>query len=275
MRKEFGKRGEVRCMIPSHVHMMAMTGAATTETKKKVISVLGLKDPVLVSMSPDKANISYWVRDLTSVEKAFGPLLEKLYMQRTKLPRVIINCQRPEDCADIYQFFCTSLKTHFTDPVGAPNLARFRLVDMYHSVTCKDVQSSIVSSMCRSDSPLRILACTAAFGMDIDCVDVQQVVHWRPSPDVESYLQEVGRAGRNGEPSNALIFAPRQLARCKSSEDMKKYCSNKAVCRRVVLFSYLGCDAAQVTGCKCCDVCALTCSCNSCNVNDFPVGLSY
>ena len=42
--------------------------------------------------------------------------------------------------------------------------------------------------------------------MGIDCVDVRQVIHWRPSSDIESYVQECGRAGRNGLPSNAVLF---------------------------------------------------------------------
>ena len=46
--------------------------------------------------------------------------------------------------------------------------------------------------------------CTIAFGMGIDCAGVNQVIHWRPSADVESYMQECGRAGRNGQASSAV-----------------------------------------------------------------------
>ena len=48
--------------------------------------------------------------------------------------------------------------------------------------------------------------CTIAFGMGIDCADVRQVIHRGPSSDIESYVQECGQAGRNGFPSNAVLF---------------------------------------------------------------------
>ena len=51
-----------------------------------------------------------------------------------------------------------------------------------------------------------VLYGTLAFGMGIDCVHVCQVIHWGPSLDIESYVQECGRAGRNGLPSNAVLF---------------------------------------------------------------------
>ena len=53
---------------------------------------------------------------------------------------------------------------------------------------------------------LRIVVCTIAFGMGIDCAGVNQVIHWRPSADVESYIQECGRAGRRGQASSAVVI---------------------------------------------------------------------
>ena len=51
-------------------------------------------------------------------------------------------------------FFLSLLKNEFTEPVGAPNFAQFRLVDMYTSVTRKSVQESIVASFSTGDSPI-------------------------------------------------------------------------------------------------------------------------
>ena len=91
----------------------------------------------------------------------------------------------------------------FTEPVGAPNLAQFCLVDMYTNVTHKLMQLRFHSSLLsKGDAPLRIAICTIAFGMGIDCVDVCQVIHWGPSSDVESNIQECGRAGHNCQPAN-------------------------------------------------------------------------
>eukprot|EP00731_Ephydatia_muelleri_P005223 Em0002g1399a len=50
-----------------------------------------------------------------------------------------------------------------------------------------------------SAAPLRIVVATVAFGMGVNCCSENQVIHWGPATDMEGYLQECGRAGRNGE----------------------------------------------------------------------------
>ena len=76
------------------------------------------------------------------------------------------------------------LKHEFTEPISACmayNASKFRLVDMYTSVTQKEVQESIVKSFSCATASLCIVVCTIAFGMGIDCAGVNQVIHWRPS----------------------------------------------------------------------------------------------
>lgn len=85
----------------------------------------------------------------------------------------------------------------FTSPVGTPDLPMFRLVDMYMSLTESEVKDSIVSNFTK-DSPLRVIVATIAFGMGVDCHDVCQVIHYGFPSDVESHVQETGRAGRDG-----------------------------------------------------------------------------
>ena len=89
-------------------------------------------------------------------------------------------------------FFRSQLQHEFTEPISAPNLSCFRL-DIFTSTTHKDVQESIIASFCQSAAPLRIVICTIAFGMGLDCADVSQVIHWGPAFDLESYMQECGQ----------------------------------------------------------------------------------
>ena len=96
---------------------------------------MGLIGTVIVSSSPDKPNIIYSVRVKASIEDVFIPLVIKLRAVRCRLPRVIIYCRRCEECAELYHFFHSSLKQEFTEPVAAPNLAMFCLVDVYTGVT--------------------------------------------------------------------------------------------------------------------------------------------
>ena len=91
------------------------------------------------------------------------------------------------------------------EPSDAPDLLRFRLVEMFTSCTDDDVKGQIISSF-TSESPLRIVCATVAFGMGLDCTDVCQVSHAGAPDDVESYIQETGRGGRDGNLSLATLL---------------------------------------------------------------------
>ena len=69
-----------------------------------------------------------------------------------------------------------------------------------------DIKGQIISSF-TSESPLRIVCPTLAFGMGLDCTDVCQVIHVGAPDDVESYIQKTGRGGHDGNLSLATLLA--------------------------------------------------------------------
>ena len=87
---------------------MALTATATT-TRNKIITILGMLSPKVVSVSPEKSNITYWVRQKSSIEEVFTPIADKLKSERANMPRVIIFCKRCEECTILYQFFLSNL----------------------------------------------------------------------------------------------------------------------------------------------------------------------
>ena len=72
-----------------------------------------------------------------------------------------------------------TLGLYGTEPIGAPDLVRFRLVDIFSSITEKEVKESILKSFCKPDGNLRVLIATIAFGLGLDCPDIRHVYHWR------------------------------------------------------------------------------------------------
>ena len=156
----------------------------------------------------------------------------------------------------------------FTEPPGAPDISKYRIVDMFTSITDGDVKESILTSFKISDSHLRIVISTIAFGMGVDCPNVRQVVHFGPSSDIESYIQETGRAGRDGQLALALLLrkSPKGIA---LHQQMRQYVDNSTMCRRDTLFqdidNYKHVDMGYL--CMCCDICAKKCVCGMCQRN--------
>ena len=101
---------------------------------------------------------------------------------------------------------------------------------------------------------------TIAFGMDLDSPNIRKVIHWGPSSDVESYVQETGRVGRNGEFALAtLYFAKEELSKARHvTDDMISYVKNEDKCRKEVLFSSFDqtvCATPTSSICTCYDIC--------------------
>ena len=131
-RKEYSRLGEVRSILPHNVHVMALTATATKTLRRDVYDVLGMENPVLVSVSPDKDNIKYVVAGFLTMDKAFGPIADQLYESHTLFGRTIIFCQKLDDCCKLYRYFRQKLGDHFTVPHGSQDLCRNRVVDMFH-----------------------------------------------------------------------------------------------------------------------------------------------
>ncbi len=131
-----------------------------------------MRNELVVSRPPVKLNMMYSVQ--SSIEETFSSVVKRIQEERIACPRVIVYCTNYRDCANIYLNFITSLGNSFTEPPDAPDLPRFRLVDMFMSCTEEIVKESI---------------------------DIRQVIHYGSPSDIESYIQQTGRAG-------GIVFPP-------------------------------------------------------------------
>lgn len=124
--------------------------------------------------------------------------------------------------------------------------------------------------MATVDGHLRVLISTMAFGMSVNCKSVRRVVHFGPSKTVELYIQECGRAGRDGLPSTCVLLY-NGLTATHCDVEMKKYLSlqDNGMCNRKWLMSHFGCaDDPSSVGHECCGSCLKTCDCNDQNCGD-------
>ena len=201
-----------------------------------------------------------------TLDEAFTSLIDELKANRTKMDRTIIFCSTHDSCATIYRFFRCSLgDDNISEPRSLPYIPKYRIIDMYSSCTTDDVKKSIVYNFCKPNGKLRVLIATIAFGMGLDCADVRRIIHWGPPSSIESYIQEVGRSGRDGEVAHAaLMYSNMDIGHDYVEDRMKNYCRNEDRCRREILFADFEKPERSPTGCNCCDVCSLICNCVKC-----------
>ena len=250
------KVGEVRSILPQKTPVMALTATATRSLQFELIDIVGMISPSLLVLPPCKPNLTYKVLSYTSLKDNFTSLCEGLKRERKQYPRTIIYCQQLKDCANIYLFLQDALGPEFTEPPGAPSLTQYRLVDMFTSCTDDDVKEKIIS-MFTIPSCLRVICATVAFGMGINCPDVRSVIHFGPPEDLESYIQETGRGGRDGLPAQAVLLVNKKLLRHVNKE-MRLYCESRNECRRNLLFRSMegyDSDVHKVPPNECCDIC--------------------
>jgi bloom syndrome protein len=265
-RKAFMLIGNLRSVIPTGVNVMALTATATTETYHCALKHLAMKDTVLVAVSPDRNNIRYSIKPAATLEMFSNSLSSELRSSDKPFPKTVVFIRKYRDCSDLYALLRYKLGSSMTDPPGYPNVSKYRRVDMYHRVLTTRKKEKMLATFCSKDSVLRVIIATSAFGLGVDCEDIQSIIHWGLPNTIEEYVQEAGRAGRDGRQAEAILYRGKVGRKC--SKSIRMYESSDS-CRRHFLFNPFLCyferDIA-VSGCLCCDVCAVLCSCVECEI---------
>lgn len=119
-----------------------------------------------------------------------------------------------------------------------------RLISTFHAGLSSHDQHLMVEKFTKSESIIRLVICTVAFGLGVNIPNVRNVIYWGASDSVLQYWQEVGRAGRDGNKSVAHYYATKTSI-LSVQDDMKKICTGinngKIVCfREAILECMIG-----------------------------------
>jgi len=158
----------VRLLVPQNVRMMALTATATTVTRRKIISSLSMNKCHVISRNPCKPNIQYVVRPKTTIEEVFAPIVDDILVKKRNAQRTIVFCRNFKECFDIYQYFRVHLRLDMYYPPTAPHLSKFRLVDMFTSVTDESVKTNIIRNFTSPNGHCWVVIGTIAFGLGLD-----------------------------------------------------------------------------------------------------------
>lgn len=153
-----------------------------------------------------------------------------------------------------------------------------RFVEMFHSRTDDQTAERILTTFKLPSSHIRVLCATVAFGMGIDIPDIEFVINWGLPQSVMTFWQEVGRCGRDGRSSIAVVYPfPRSVHLCPE-ENFKTIfkgdtCYRKAILKMFILKGMSSelpkanecdsktCEKCSCGLCKCCTICFDKCTC--------------
>ena len=232
------------------VPVIALTATATEPVREDIVNQLGLDKPEIFISSFNRPNLTYTIQPKAEPLGSLLHLLEK----------------HQGGSAIIYRF---SRKA--TEETALELSERGFSALPYHAGLERDLRRETQEKFIRDQ--VQIVVATIAFGMGIDKPDVRLVVHYDLPKTVEGYYQETGRAGRDGLPSDCVLFysygdrsKQEYFISQIEDDDEREKAHNKLdqvlvlcdlqTCRRAYLMEYLG-ESWPQTDCGGCDICLL------------------
>ncbi|OIN67950.1 recombinase RecQ [Exiguobacterium sp. KRL4] len=181
-RTDYAKLGHVRQQL-GNPPCLALTATATDQVEQDIIEGLALRQPTRIRHSVNRPEIQLIVKQ---TEQADKDLVLEEQLKMVERPCVIYTTTRKE----------------------AERIAKLVTNAVYYHAGLEAEDRQLIQQQFLHDE-IDCLVCTSAFGMGVNKANVRTVIHYTMPATIEAYMQEIGRAGRDGQPSTAiLLYAP-------------------------------------------------------------------
>ena len=188
-----------------------------------------------------------------SYEEILKPIAQELLKQREKYPMTIVYLKL-KYCGYAYQLFNRILG--YCQFVGDNKEPCSRLFAQFHAPQTAHMKVDILNEIKKESSNIRVLFATTALGMGVNAPHVSRIIHICPPSSLEAYMQEIGRAGRSGRKSSAVMYYNNSdIAKNKDNIDdsIREYCTSATICLRKILLNYFGFESVKQE--ECCVIC--------------------